>query len=80
MDMNGSRESRQADIAFMLAGPIAVATGFLFTRQDIPYPAGDPRGEPWYGLVVFAISIVIGLTLFVIGFVRLMQSRKHDGS
>jgi TRAP-type C4-dicarboxylate transport system permease small subunit len=74
------RESRQTDIAMMIAGLILPVGGFLITRNAFVHPPGDPRGEPWYDVVVLSISIALGALLFVIGLVRLLQARSDRGS
>jgi uncharacterized membrane protein HdeD (DUF308 family) len=68
------------DIAFIIAGPIAVAIGALIQEgNDIPYPPGDPRGEPGYGTAWFIIALLIGTALLLFGVVRLvMDIRARD--
>jgi hypothetical protein len=74
----GPRESRQTDVGAMIAGLITPAIGYLITKNGFVYPPGDPRGEPWYGQAVLAISIGLGLLVFVIGFIRLLQSLRDE--
>lgn len=70
--MKSRRQRIIEDIGFTIAGPIAVAVGALIQENNIAYPAGDPRGEPWYGTAVLAIAVLIGAVLFLVGVVRLV--------
>jgi hypothetical protein len=58
----------------MILGLISPAVGLGIMNNNIQYLPGDPRGEAWYGIVVLAISIVLGTILFLTGLVRLIQS------
>lgn len=63
----------------MILGLITPVIGYLITKNEVIYPAGDPRGEPWYDTFVLASSFLIGALLFVVGLVRLWQARGGGG-
>ena len=62
----------------MIGGLIFPAVGWGIMNNNIQFLPGDPRGEPWYGVAVLAISIVLGAILFLVGLIRLIQSGRDE--
>jgi hypothetical protein len=60
----------------MILGLMTPAIGYGVMGNDIAYLPGDIRGQPVYGLAVFLVAILIGLLLFVVGLVRLIQDLR----
>ena len=77
--MKRSHEGWQTDVGAMLAGLIFPFVGYGITQNQITYLPGDPRGEPWYDTAVLATSFIMGVILFAIGFVRLLQWLQDRG-
>jgi hypothetical protein len=73
--MSGQRESRTTDVAFMILGLMIPAVGYAVTKNAIVYLPDDPRAQPWYPMAVLAVSFGMGSLLFVVGVLRLWQSR-----
>jgi hypothetical protein len=72
------QEGRQTDLVFMILGLMTPAIGYGVMGNDITYLPGDIRGQPVYGLAVFLVAILIGLVLFGVGLVRLIQDLRDQ--
>lgn len=77
--MNSNHESIQTDVALIIGGPIVIAIGILILGNSIPYAADDPRAQPFYGQMVIAISVVVGVFISAVGVIRLRVALRGRG-
>lgn len=78
--MNRRRETLQTDIILMITGPGMIAVAFLRMGNNISYPPGDPRAEPWFDPAIAVVLGLMGVFVFAVGAVRLLQGLRdrHD--
>ncbi len=67
------REPLVTDVAMIISGPIVVAISYSIRFNDIPYRPGDYRATPAYNDGIFAVGLIVGVILVVVGSFRLAQ-------
>jgi dipeptide/tripeptide permease len=74
--MPSSREPLITDLIFIVVGLGGIAGAVLRLGNNIVYPPGDPRSQPWFDPLVSAILGLASLFFLVVGSIRIIQGLR----
>ena len=66
------RESLTTDAIGIAVGVGMILVAFSRLGNQIPYGAGDLRGEPWFNVLITAVLVAGGLFAGTVGVVRIL--------